>query len=171
MAGATVCRRPGDYPDDGGGSEWNCETQGEFVVCTDTTPSYPDDGGGGPYNCWFDEFRICETIPGDGGGWSCYENDEGEQECRNNQPDLPDDGEWACWDSEGTTYCRRPGGDLPDDGGGSEWDCTTQAEFVVCGDDTPDYPDDGGGTPWDCRFGDEFRVCTPDRPRDEGPRP
>lgn len=163
VAGETICRRPGDFPDDGGGTAWNCELQGEFVVCTDTTPNYPDDGGGGPYNCWFNEFRICETIPGDGGGWSCYDADDGSRECRNNEPDLPDDGEWACWDDAGQTHCRRPG-DFPDDGGGGDWNCERAGEFVVCSDDTPDYPDDGGDTPWDCRFGNEFRVCTPDRP-------
>ena len=164
IEGRTVCTGS-DFPDDGGGTTWDCETRAEFVVCTNDTPDYPDEGGDGPFNCWFtDEFRICETIPsGDGGGWSCYENAAGEQECRNNNPEFPDDGEWACWDMDGATNCRRPG-DFPDDGGGSDWDCESQGEFVVCSDDTPDYPDDGGDGPWDCTFGDEFRVCTPDQP-------
>lgn len=162
--GQTICRRRGDYPDGGGGDAWNCELSGEWVVCTDDTPSYPDEGGGGPYNCWFDEFRICETIPGDGGGWSCYDPGDGSTECRNNNPDYPDDGMWSCWDQDGVTHCRRPGGDIPDGGGGGEWNCVLSGEFVVCDDDTPDYPDGGGGGEWDCRFGDEFRICTPDIP-------
>ncbi|MEZ4336651.1 MAG: hypothetical protein R3B82_08490 [Sandaracinaceae bacterium] len=166
--GTTICSRHGDYPDGGGGDAWNCELQGDLVVCTDNTPSYPDGGAGGPYNCWFqDEFRICETIPGgsgDGGGWSCYDPGDGSTECRNNNPGYPDDGEWACWDQNGTTFCRRHGDDVPDGGGGGEWNCELQGEFVVCSDDTPDYPDGGGGGDWDCHFGDEFRICTPDIP-------
>ena len=170
-AGSTVCRRRGDFPDGGGGGAWNCEMAGEFVVCTDDTPSYPDDGAGGPYNCWFDEFRVCESggSGGDGGGWSCYETASG-TECRNNNPDYPDDGEWSCWDMDGVTHCRRGGGDLPDGGGGGDWNCSRQGEFVVCDDDTPDYPDGGGDGDYDCRFGDEFRICTPPTPDipDEG---
>lgn len=162
VGGHTVCRGR-DFPPDGGGSEWNCEREGEFVVCTDETPNYPPHGGGTGWNCWFDgDLRVCERgdNPGDGGGWQCYDTATG-RECRNDEPDYPDDGRWSCWDDNGTTYCRRRGGDLPDGGGGSEWNCEQQGEFVVCSDDTPDYPPTGGGGEWDCRFGDEFRICTP----------
>ncbi|MCC6873868.1 MAG: hypothetical protein IT378_06095 [Sandaracinaceae bacterium] len=159
--GSTTVCTGSTFPDGGGGSEWTCESQGDLVVCTDNTPSYPDAGAGGPYNCWFSgEFRVCETIPGDGGGWSCYDTATG-RECRNDNPEYPDEREWECWDAAGQTTCRIPGSDFPDGGGGSGWNCVQQAEFVVCTDDSPDFPDEGGGSTWDCRFGDEFRICNP----------
>ncbi|MGE0788438.1 MAG: hypothetical protein AB7S26_22375 [Sandaracinaceae bacterium] len=157
----TVCRGR-NFPSDGGGSEWNCEQQGEFVVCTDDSPSYPSDGGGNGWNCWFEgDLRICEEGGGGdgGGGWQCWDTESG-RECRNNNPDYPDDGQWSCWDDAGVTRCRRRGGDFPDGGGGGDWNCEQQGEFIVCSDDTPDYPDGGGGGDWDCTFGDEFRLCT-----------
>ncbi len=77
-AGRTFCRTAGgDLPDGGGGSEWYCEAQGEFVVCTDDTPDYPDDGGGTPYDCRFgDEFRVCTTDIPDGGDDECVPGTE-----------------------------------------------------------------------------------------------
>ena len=161
--GVTVCRGS-DFPDGGGGGDWNCERAAEFVECTSTTPDYPDGGAGGPWNCWFEgEFRICESgsTPGDGGAWTCYDTDSG-RECRQRDPEYPDDRDWSCYDADGDTVCTTPGGDLPDSGGGGDWNCETTAEFVICRDDSPEYPDGGGDGVWDCYHTDEFRVCTDD---------
>lgn len=88
--GTTVCTGTGDYPDDGGGGDWVCESVGDLITCTSNDPDYPDDGGGGPWDCYFtDEFRVCT----DGGGG-----------------DTPDDGGSICipgtqrW-CDDHTYC------------------------------------------------------------------
>ena len=173
VGGRTVCRGS-DFPDGGGGGDWNCEREGEFVVCESDTPDYPDEGGAGPWNCRFeDEFRVCESGggggEGDGGGWTCYDTATG-RECRRDDPDYPDDRDWACYDTEGETVCSGAG-DVPDGGGGGDWDCQSIGEFVICRDGSPDYPDGGGGGDWDCYFMDELRVCTDgggDTPGDGG---
>ena len=71
-AAGTVCESTGDFPDGGGGGEWNCERRAEFVVCTSDSPDFPDDGGDGPWDCRYeDEFRVCDRdtpdVPDDGG--------------------------------------------------------------------------------------------------------
>lgn len=167
-AGRTICRGD-DYPDDGGGSRWNCEESAEFVECTTDNPDYPDDGAGGPWNCWFeDEFRICENGEGDpsGGGWECWDTATG-RDCRTNDPDFPDDRDWLCYDADGRTICTSTG-DLPGDGGDGLWDCEHMGEFVICTRDEPEYPDDGGGSLWDCITTPEFRICH-ERPGDDIP--
>jgi hypothetical protein len=67
----TECRGTGTIPDGGGGSEWSCVLQSEFVVCS-RTPELPDGGGGSTWDCTFgDEFRVCREGPGDGGSDEC----------------------------------------------------------------------------------------------------
>lgn len=154
-AGTTIC--VGDhYPDGGGGSVWNCEQAGDLVTCVRTNPDYPDGGGGSVWSCFFEgEFRICSTIPGDDGGWTCWDTDTG-RECRRDRPDLPGDGgDWLCYDYEGETHCDGGPG-VPD---GGDWECVERGGEYYCVDRTPDYPDGGGGSGWSCRFTREFREC------------
>jgi hypothetical protein len=170
--GQTVCRAP-DYPDGGGGSQWNCEERAEFVECTKDEPSYPDGHGDGPWNCYYqNEFRICENAPDEegetgGGGWVCYDAPTG-RECRKMNPSYPDDREWDCYETEDQVVCTGRG-DLPDGGGSSEWDCESRAELVMCTNDDPDYPDGGGDQPWQCEYRDEFRICRSNPPEEDNP--
>lgn len=155
----TVCRG-GSYPDGGGGDGWSCERSGDLVVCTNDSPDYPDDGGGDAWSCFYEgDLRICSTIPGDGGGWTCWDDETG-RHCRSDRPDLPGDGgDWTCYDYEGETHCDG-GSDIPDGGG---WECYERDGEYYC-TTTPDYPDGGGGDAWSCRFSGEFRICDGDIP-------
>lgn len=156
--GTTVCR--GDsFPDGGGDTAWDCTRSGEYVVCENDSPAYPDGQGEGPWNCYFQgEFRVCESgTPGGGDGWVCVDNN-GTRECRNYDPELPDDRDWNCYDRNGVTTCAAPGA-LPDGGVSEGWDCERAGELVLCKDDSPEYPDGGSSDEWNCVTSDELRLC------------
>jgi hypothetical protein len=185
----TICRRDGsEVPGNGGGGEWDCESQGEYVQCTSTgEPDRPGPAyGTGDWVCEYlpNGNKVCENGTPSDGSWRCYDTPTGE-ECRNGNVQFPDDRDWACYDSDGQVICSAPG-EVPGDGGGGVWNCETQAEYVQCsadldgppgstpndfdgdgipnGDDetpgTPWYPGDGGGGYWDCFFSGEYRVCS-----------
>ncbi|MBI2895192.1 MAG: hypothetical protein HYY06_16680 [Deltaproteobacteria bacterium] len=168
--GLITCTGDADtYIDDGSDFGWQCETSGEFVVCTreTTDEDYPDEGGGEGWTCYWNEGqRICEYR--DQGEWECYELADGSTECRNDNPPSPDGGDWECFFDNGAdgsgddAYLCDGHPDSPDDGADGGFDCFTEQDlYERCRDETPEYPDEGGDQAWDC-YTDEFGalICT-----------
>lgn len=137
-----------ELPDDGSQGGWDCQYNGDLIICSGSAGDHPDAGQDGVWDC---------TTNGD--AIECSRQSE--------DGDVPDDGGGSGWDctyADGgdARVCDQPGSGSPDDG----WDCETAADgTTVCRNDSPEQPDDGN---WDCYRVDGQDYCVGDHLPDGG---
>ena len=84
----------------------------------------------------------------------CTENDAGDKHCVGQNPAVPDDGEWDCYEEGTTMVCR--GDHMPE--GADDWTCVEAGDAVVCRSHAY-VPHTGTDETWTCWYEGEFRVC------------
>lgn len=176
------CKKRGTYTEGEYNEGWNCEQQGEFVVCekeiSNENNDYLEEQGEGYYDCWTEgEFVICEYRSGE--EWECYEQD-GRDICILREPDYPtDEDDWICYQFGGAngewwTVCET------DNMSGSEnygWECIELPNGKTrCQKSGRDYPEEGYEGELNCYYGEfgelicespggEHEICEPGQRR------
>jgi hypothetical protein len=162
-------------PDDGTG--WQCEYEGDEIVCRGNEADHPDAGQDGGWACTHAEGMVeCrqdqqrDDHPDQGDGpWDCeYAADGQSRTCTESDGSGGDGGSWDCTTArDGTRTCVNQNPDKPD--GSSEWNCTQIGDEDVC--EGSEYPDDAGAGGWDCYQQAELIICRngdAQRPPDDG---
>lgn len=128
---------------------------GTVLNCTGTMadPNIPEGFGGEPQ-----EFGpACDPdgqAPCPDDYFVCTENDAGDKYCLGQNPAVPDDGVWECYEEGTTMVCR--GDHMPE--GADDWTCVEAGGAVVCRSHAY-VPHTGGDEVWNCWYEGEFRVC------------